>query len=82
MERISNVYEVTHRLLGMIEPQGETSIDEVRLQNLEDTIQLTLRLLGDIIQVSQYKNRHEASMKKAGETADNFILEIKEFLNN
>ena len=39
MKRIENIYEVTKRLCGMIEPQGESNIDEVRFQNLQDTIE-------------------------------------------
>lgn len=80
MKRIENVYEVTHRLLGMIEPVGETNVDEVRLLNLKDTIDLTNALIDDIILVGRHKDRGEYSMSEAGKTADNFITHLREKL--
>lgn len=80
MERIKNIYDVTKRLLGMINPQGETNIDNVRFENLEDTINLTSKLIDDIIYVARYKENHEYSMKKAGLRADEFITELKQLL--
>ena len=81
MKRLENLYDVTQRLCGMIEPQGETNIDAVRLDNLTDTIDLTERLIDDIIMVARHKDRVEFSMKEAGVTADNFISKLRGKLN-
>lgn len=81
MKRIENVYEVTHRLLGMIEPIGDSNVDEIRLMNLNDTIDLTNTLLSDIILVARHKDRGEYSMSEAGKTADKFITELRKRLN-
>jgi hypothetical protein len=81
MKRLENIYDVTKRLCGMIEPQGATSVDAVRLDNLTDTIDLTERLIEDIIMVALHKDRFEFSMKKAGEKADNFISGLRGRLN-
>jgi len=78
IKRIENIYDVTHRLLGEIEPQGESNIDEARLLNLKDTIDLTEQLVNDIILVARHKGRGEYSMNEAGVTADKFIDYLKE----
>jgi len=81
MKRIENIYEVTKRLCGMIEPQGESNIDAVRFENLEDTIDVAEKLIDDIIYVARHKDRYEASMSKAGVRADKFITELKNNVN-
>jgi len=81
IKRIENIYEVTQRLLGLIEPQGESNIDAVRFDNLQDTIDLTGRLINDIIYVARHKLRHESSMSRAGKKADNFITDLRCSLN-
>lgn len=64
----------------MIEPQGESSVDEVRFKNLEDTIELVDKLIDDIVLVARHKNRPEYSMSKAGKEAEKFINRIREQL--
>ena len=81
MKRIENIYEVTQRLCGMIEPQGESNIDAIRFENLEDTINVTEKLIDDVIYVARHKDRCEASMKKAGLRADKFITDLKNQMN-
>lgn len=81
MKRIENLYEVTQRLCGMIEPQGESNIDAVRFENLSDTIDLAEKLIEDVILVARHKDRQEASMKKAGQKADDFISGLRGRLN-
>jgi len=78
MERIDNVYEVTQRLLGMIEPESDSSIDEVRFKNLQKTIEVTELLIDDIIRVARHQYRHEYSAKKAGNEANEFITRLRE----
>lgn len=82
MEKIKNVYEVTQRLCGFIEPAGDSSIDKIRFENLEQTIDVVEKLISDIIIVSKNKDRYESSMKIAGLRADKFIQELKENLEN
>ena len=78
MNRIENVYDVTQRLCGLIEPQGETTIDEIRFLNLQDTISLTEKLIDDIESVARHSNRSEYSMSKAGKEANEFIKLLRE----
>jgi DUF1009 family protein len=75
---IIDVYEVAKKLLGPIEPVGETRTDDERYENLEATIEVVNKLLFDIAQVAVNKDRVEHSMKKAGERAQKFLNEVKE----
>lgn len=81
MNRIENIYEVTQRLCGEIEPVGDSNIDRIRLQNLKDTIDVTESLIQDIIDVSKNKVRYESSMKVSGNTANSYLKELREQLN-
>jgi len=80
MERIKNIYEVTQRLTGMIDPIGETEADAVRLINLHQTIDLTYQLINDIVGVAENRTSLQGSMKTAGLKADNFLKALKEQL--
>lgn len=82
IKRIPNVFDVTKRLLGMIHPQGESNIDKVRYQNLEDTILVTDMLIRDLTGVSDNKDRQEYSMSKAGKKAHKYLLELKNILQD
>ena len=68
-----DVYEVAKKLLGPIEPVGETNADAKRYENLEATINLVAKLMSDLSQLTNYAYRPEASMKKAGLKALSFI---------
>jgi len=74
------IYEVVKKLIGEIEPIGETNEDNKRYKNLEDIIKLTDKLIFDIEGVSIHKDRHEHSMKCAGKKASGFLKELKESL--
>ncbi len=68
--------DVVRKLVGPIEPVGETHTDEQRYKNLEAMTGLIGSLLGDVDRVIPCKNRHEASMKKAGEYASAFFNDL------
>ena len=69
-------YEIIVKLIGPIEPVGETSTDNDRLENLIEMASIVNRLIGDIDKLIPYKNRTEYSIKQAGEYADNFLTSI------
>ena len=82
MKRLENLYDITKRLCGMIEPIGESNTDKTRLANLEDTIDLVEKLTQDIIYVARNKDAYEDSVKTIGMKADNFITEMRENVSN
>ena len=71
-------YDVITKLIGPIQPTGETFADAKRLRNLETTIDLIQRLIADIRHASVAKCRTESSMKAIGEAAADFLEELKD----
>lgn len=77
MDKPEYTYEIIRKILGEISPQGESNTDAERLENLYTTIYVVNQLMTDIIGVSENKDRWEASMKRAGLLAHEFITDIK-----
>ncbi len=71
-----DVYEVVTKLIGPVEPVGESRTDAGRYENLGVLCDLIESLSHDLIQVSANRERHEHSMKKAGEMAYDRIVNI------
>ena len=71
-----DIYEVVKKLIGDIDPVGETHTDEKRFENLKVMCEVADKLLTDIDGVIPNKRRQEHSMKKAGEYADEFYTRI------
>jgi hypothetical protein len=63
-----------NKLIGPIEPVGETATDDKRYENLKAQCELVEQLILDIQYVAKNnKSRTEYSMKRAGEYADRFL---------
>jgi hypothetical protein len=71
-------YDFVKKILGQIIPAGSEHIDEDRMQNLKEYIKLVDRLICDLADIRQYKERPEHSIKKIGERADRYLVELKE----
>ena len=65
--------DVVKKLVGEIDPVGETYRDEKRLENLKTMCALVDSLVTDIWHVAQNKDRCEYSMKQAGVYAEKFL---------
>ena len=74
--------DIVMKLIGPIEPIGDSSVDPKRLENLKELCKLTELLVARIDRVScENRDREEWSMKEAGKYADDFLtnnLGIKE----
>lgn len=73
MEKI-NTYAVVKKLIGNINPAGDSSIDPQRLENLKEMIRLAKCLIGDIGDMV-IMNRHDksASVVAAVNEANKFL---------
>ena len=71
------VYDVVIKLIGPIEPIGETNADEKRFENLKAMIGLIDRLLSAVDSVAAHRDRQEYSMQRAGKVADKFFAELR-----
>ena len=70
--------EIVKKLVGGIEPVGETCTDKKKFANLETHINLVEQLLDDLVSVSKYnKGSPEYSRNRAGEKAYDFLKEIR-----
>lgn len=71
-----NVTEIVKKLIGSVEPAGDSDIDEKRFENLKELCLLTSNLVGEISRVvDRNKNAHESSIQKIVQYADKFLKE-------
>lgn len=71
-----SIHAIVKKLVGQIDPVGETREDEERFGNLQTMTELVDKLLSDIDQVGMLRDRHEASVSKAGKFASDFFGKI------
>ena len=69
-------YDVVKKLIGEINPIGETHEDSRRLENLENMIALVDHLLSDIDAVALNKGKPEFSLNKAGTVASEYFDDL------
>ncbi|MFA7307603.1 MAG: hypothetical protein WC026_13125 [Hyphomicrobium sp.] len=70
-------YIFIKKILGNINPVGESHVDTDRFENLKETTELVGMLLSDIRDVAHTnKTAYEHSRKKASEFASNFLKEM------
>lgn len=72
-------YDVVKKLIGNIQPIGETNEDGRRLENLDEAFDVVENLVDNLKDVSSNADRVEHSMKEAGEKAENFLIKL--FIN-
>jgi hypothetical protein len=77
-----DTYEVVKKLIGYINPVGETKEDSERLENLRKMLEVVDRLIFDIEAVARQKNRQEHSIGKAGKLADKYLSDLTTALND
>lgn len=76
-----DMYEIVTKLIGDIEPYGDSRIDKERIKNLDKYINLVEDLLNDLMSIANDRNRSEESMRKIGEKAYNALEELYDDLD-
>ncbi len=66
--------EIVKKLIGNINPIGESHIDKERFESLKEMCDLVSNLVSEIKYVARDKNRNEHSMKEMGIYASNFLI--------
>ena len=69
------------RLIGEVEPVGDTNIDMIRLMNMHRLQELIEALIFEVQHVCIYSNNKEYSMKSIGEDAVNWLRKERDFIN-
>ena len=67
------IADLVMKIIGEIEPVGETNMDEVRYAHLEVLLETLEALIDEVRYLEPYKDRHEYSMKKAGDKAMEWV---------
>lgn len=67
------LYDATMRLIGPTEPVGCSNEDARRLKNVQELLELTDRLLGQIERIARNADSNEASVRKIGTEALEFL---------
>lgn len=73
-----DLHEIVMKLTGPVQPVGETNEDERRFRNLNDLVDLTRLLVGEIQELARYEHRPEYSIRRAGHAAVMFLEELRE----
>jgi uncharacterized protein related to proFAR isomerase len=69
----STVYEVIMKLVGPVNPVGDSTVDEPRYVNLQRMCEVVDLLVRDIDRVGMMRGDHQYSVKRAGEYASNYL---------
>ena len=77
-----NLQTVTRKLIGSIEPYGDTNINAERLCNLDQHISVTYALLKDLIDTAKYIDRREHSIRVMAEKAHGTLEEFERMIEN
>ena len=70
--------EVVRKLIGPIQPVGETNADSRRLANLEVLLDILGDLLEDVREAARQSDRSESSVRAIGYKARDFLNELKD----
>ncbi len=71
------IKDVVLKLVGNINPIGETNTDNDRFENLKVMCELIESLIDEVDDMAQRnKSAHQFSMKRSSEYADKFIREL------
>lgn len=76
---IETIIELNRKLIGNIKPVGESHIDSVNWENLKTQAILIDSLLTDFVEIAGMKDRHEYSIKKAGEYANEILDNLENY---
>ena len=76
------ILEVINKLVGNIEPHGESYHDEIAYDNQEELIYRIRELIGALGANSRYKNRVEYSVKKIGERAHDSLKDLYDIIGD
>lgn len=80
--RNTSIYDLVYKVIGEINPVGDSAIDAERKENLKEMIELIDSLLIDLHSVSCGLLRKDVSAREFGEMAYNALKEIRGYYKN
>lgn len=67
---------IVKRLVGPLDPIGDSWVDEKRYENLLHMIDVVNDLVDEIKSISEYAKSHEYSVQKIGKQAKSFLYDL------
>ena len=77
-----SISKIVKAIIGNIDPVGEGYEDDRRYENLKITRELVDSITDELIYISQFRNRPEASIKRAGNMAHCILQDLQEKIND
>lgn len=74
---VETIIKIIDALNGSVKPVGETNVDNKRFDNLKALEEIINCLLDDVQMLIPNRNRHEYSMKRAGDEAVGYLREVR-----
>lgn len=78
----NTIYEVIKKLIGPIDPIGESNSDEIRYENLNTALEVVNRLMSDICYLIPKRKRVEYSISRSGSKAFEYAKNLRDSLND
>ena len=75
------IIKVIDALIGSIEPYGSTHIDNERTENLKALLYVMDEYIAEIDKVVKYRNCPQYSMRKMGEIAYEWFVDLKGYVD-
>jgi hypothetical protein len=70
--------DVVKKLIGNVQPCGDSCFDKQRLENLKIMCEIADNLIGELREASKAKNSQKNSMREIGQCADKFLSDVLE----
>ena len=70
-----SISEILKKLLGEIEPVGETNEDNKRFNNIQNYYETLSFILAQLSDASRYKDKPQASLQRIGEECYDILKE-------
>lgn len=72
-----NIIEVIRRLIGPIQPTGESHSDDARFANLENLLAVMKTLHCEVDEIGyEYKDAHQYSLKRAADRCSKYLDDL------
>ena len=71
------IEEILERLLGKIQPTGESREDEIRYKNIENYKKALNFIMSSLEKASLYSDKPQYSMQKIGKKCEKFLRDFK-----
>jgi hypothetical protein len=77
-----DAFEIHKKIVGHIQPVGETNEDNRRFESLKEEIEVLTIQMEQMFYLAEKRNRSEFSISRAGKKAYNYLKELGDDIQN